>query len=354
MNAYAKKIAELVSAHPLGIDTEIVVQGKLPAQASSEFLINKEQGDWAERLVISSINEATDEYVALPYGRADSLAAGDPGFTEFYKHYQQELNTIGKRPDILVFARQDAPADGHVDVEDAQLVTKAVAALEVRSSSFLSEKYNQFMTERNNETLKACQTYVSEVLAPPYGAILKDKNAEIHALLNAATPSTFRELDFRAVSWSSSPELRFISERLRKIREGVRLLHKRDFLSVTPKAEDLALVNRWIQKYGVPHYYLQVFFDKGYLLSFEDILKISSNPAQEGRLFSIEKDVKNQEKTTVKIDIKAAVPLIDEISMPQHTSQLKQLNRGRLLFYVTFAGGHGRVNIKNLKDCLLK
>ena len=46
---------------------------------------------------------------------------------------------------------------------------------------------------------------------------------------------------------------------LKEIKENIAILHKRDYLSITPKMEDIALVNRWIQRYNVKHFYLQVF-----------------------------------------------------------------------------------------------
>lgn len=68
--------------------------------------------------------------------------------------------------------------------------------------------------------------------------------------------------------WSSSKELTQLSEHLKQLKEQMKILRKRDYLSITPKLEDIALVNRWIQQFGVKHYYLQVFFDKAYLISF--------------------------------------------------------------------------------------
>lgn len=105
--------------------------------------------------------------------------------------------------------------------------------------------------------------------------------------------------------------------------------------------EDIALVNRWIQKYNVKHFYLQVFFDKAYVISFQDILELVSNDENEGNNFSIERDVKNQRKTTIKINIKVAREILGKIDMPKHKSAMKELERGRLLFYVTFEGGKG-------------
>ncbi len=105
--------------------------------------------------------------------------------------------------------------------------------------------------------------------------------------------------------------------------------------------EDIALVNRWIQKYNVQHFYLQVFFDKAYVISFKDILELVANDDNEGNNFSIERDIKNQEKTTIKVNVKVGKEVLGKIDMPDHKSAMKELDRGRLLFYVTFEGGKG-------------
>jgi type II restriction enzyme len=77
--------------------------------ANSEFLTNKEQGDWAETIVFKAVNEYSGDYFAVKYGRSESIAAGDDGFANFYAEYQSELNGIGKRPDILIFKVRDFP-----------------------------------------------------------------------------------------------------------------------------------------------------------------------------------------------------------------------------------------------------
>ncbi len=64
-------------------------------------------------------------------------------------------------------------------------------------------------------------------------------------------------------------------------------------------------------------------------------------PSNEEPNFSIERDVKNQGKTTIKINVKIGKEVIGRIDMPEHKSAMKELDRGRLLFYVTFKGGQG-------------
>ena len=337
---YKDDILNLIQQSPLDIDTEIQMTGRPPTMANSQFLTNKEQGDWAEQVVYKAINEFSDDYFAVQYGRSDSIAAGDDGFANFYMEYQNELNTIGKRPDLLIFKLTDFP-DRNVDIENDEHVRKAIVALEVRSSSFLIGKYSAFMDERQQDAINECASIRTKILMGGLGKLLKRKNNAIYELILSATDETFRELDFRRPSWSLTQELRDLTKLLKNLKEYIKILHKRDYLSITPKMEDIALVNRWIQKYNVKHFYLQVFFDKAYVISFQDILKLVSNEDNEGNNFSIERDVKNQGKTTIKVNVKVGKEVIGKIDMPEHKSAMKELDRGRLLFYVTFEGGKG-------------
>lgn len=340
IESYKEKIARLVVQNaPLGIDPDVKIEGRVPTMASSEFLTNKQQGDWAEQVVFNAINNHSSEYVAVQYGRSESLAAGDEGFDDFYRSYQDELNTIGKRPDILIFKRSDITSE-LIDMND-DIVRKAVAAIEVRSSSFLADKYAKFMEERSHTAIQACLAIRQELVFAELSDLLKEKAPEIFRLLESATPATFRELDFRARSWSTTEALKRLSELLKKLKEQINVLHKRDYLSITPKLEDIALVNRWIQTFNVPHFYLQVFFDKAYVIPFQQILEISADPSKEGVVFSVEKDSKNQGKTTIKINIQVGKEVIGKIEMPDHVSAMKELDRGRLLFFVKFKGGKG-------------
>jgi len=337
---YKDDILNLIEQSPLEIDTEIHLTGRPPTMANSEFLTNKEQGDWAEKIVLKAINEYSDDYFAVEYGRSESIAAGDDGFSDFYMAYQSELNAIGKRPDILIFKVSDFP-DRSMDIENDDHIKRAVAAIEVRSSSFLADKYAAFMRDRQQHAINKCIEMKNAIINTGIGNLLMRKNETIYNLISNATDNTFRELDFRCPSWSLTEELRYLTALLKDIKENIKILHKRDYLSITPKMEDIALVNRWIQQYNVKHFYLQVFFDKAYIMSFRDILTLVSNDNNDGNNFSIERDVKNQGKTTIKINVQIGKEVLGRIDMPEHKSAMKELDRGRLLFYVTFEGGKG-------------
>ncbi len=94
MTTYRGTIASLIISFPIEIDTDIQLKGRPPTMASSDFLTNKEQGDWAEQIVLNAVNTHSTEYCAVQYGRSDNLAAGDPGFAEFYSEYQDELEVV--------------------------------------------------------------------------------------------------------------------------------------------------------------------------------------------------------------------------------------------------------------------
>lgn len=338
---YRDTISRLIAESPFGIDPDVEVGGRVPTLASSEFLINKEQGDWAEAIVFNAINQHSSEYRALKYGRYDSLAAGDPGFAEFYAAYQEELNTIGKKPDLLVFRRSELSDTGDYDLDRPELVQSAIAAIEVRSSSFLSDRYAAFIDQRTQQSERECARLRELILQEPYATALREKSPALYQLIEGAAADTFRELDFRARSWASSRTLTELSGYLKELKAQIKVLHRRDYLSITPKLEDIALVNRWIQRFGVPHYYLQVFFDKAYVIPFREILELTANPDNEEVAFSVERDVKNQGKTTIKVNVQVGREVLSRIDMPEHRSAVKELERGRLLFYVTFQGGRG-------------
>ena len=79
-----------------------------------------------------------------------------------------------------------------------------------------------------------------------------------------------------------------------------------------------------------------MFFDKAYGISFEEILNMLLDPEKEGSDYTIEEDVKNQFKTTVKINTHITNPVAAKIDIPEHYSNMRELDRGRLLFYVKF------------------
>jgi hypothetical protein len=264
-------------------------RGTAPTQAFSDFLTHSEQGDWAEILFFNTLKMSNLPYIPVKYGKSDKIIAGDPNFKSFYNSYQDELDLIGKRPDILLFKPEDYQKIWGDDISQLSqselraIVPKATAGFEVRSSAYL---INKFIPKKD-----------------------------------------------------------------------------RPFLSFTPKVEDLLVVLKWIETFGVPHFYVQIFFDSIYIISFKDIIlllkeaqiaergiknkkilgKLDNKPA-----FVIEKNPKNQFKETIHIYLDRGHILSNKIEFPQLVGSRKELAGGRLLHYVSFVGGTAEMNKDNL------
>ncbi len=326
-----------------------------PTQANSEFITNKQQGDWAEDVIFRAINDNSSNIVAVRYGKSDDLVAGDIGFEDFYQKYQDELDTIGKRPDLLLFKKEDFDKGLGTDIsqkdssEIGEYVKKAIAGIEIRSSAFLIDKYMQEANRTIDENIRRAIIIRDKIIAE-YKDILEDKRPElINTLIQIErTESSVKSVEFRVPTWRSSQRLQDVSSLLSELKKCVKTIQKRNNLSITPKIEDLKVVHKWIMTYNVPHFYVQVFFDRVYGVSFKQILELISNPQLEDKKFFVEQDTKNQNKTTIKIPSQDGICLVTKALIePNHHSVRKELNKGRLLFYVRFDGGEACLDKKN-------
>lgn len=330
-------------------------EAKIPTQASSEFITNKQQGDWAEDVIFRAINDNSQNIVAVRYGKSDDLVAGDAGFEQFFNDYQAELDNIGKRPDILLFRKEDFDENLGYDIssmasdEIGGYVAKAVAGIEVRSSAFLINKY----TEESNRIVRCNFERVIELrddILKEYVDLLEQKRPEFIPLLHQLNEISVRSIDYHKPTWRSSQRLQELTEKLSELKDCLKIIQKRNSLSITPKVEDLKVVHKWIQTYNVPHFYVQVFFDKVFGISFKHILELVSNPELEDDNYFIEQDTKNQNKTTIKIPSQDGICLAEAVTEPSHHSVRKELNKGRLLFYVKFDGGEAFLNTNNFES----
>ncbi|NTW61414.1 AccI family restriction endonuclease [Candidatus Saccharibacteria bacterium] len=331
---------------------------RAPTQASSNFITNREQGDWAEKLLARAINDESKNLVAVKYGKSDDLVAGENGFDEFFEEFQNELDTIGKRPDLLIFRKSDFNGDFGFDISNLpceminDYVKKAIAGLEVRSSAFLIDKYDKVMLAKvSRYSIMAMETK-QKILNDYFDLLSQPSRRNYVDLLEGINEKTLGLVDFKVPGWRSSARLIELNNLFKILKHSVKEIQKRDYLSITPKVEDIKVVHKWVETFNVPHYYFQVFFDKIYGISYEKIIEIISNSDNEGVIYSIESDTKNQNKTTIKINSKVGREVASKIDEPTHKSARKELDRGRLLFYVTFDGGTAYLDVGGLTSVL--
>lgn len=330
-------------------------EASMPTQASSEFITNKQQGDWAEDVFFRAINDNSENIVAVRYGKSDDLVAGDDGFEKFFNAYQAELDAIGKRPDILLFKKEDFNESLGYDIsskssdEIGDYVAKAIAGIEVRSSAFLINKYtaeaNRIVRENTERAIE-----LKNIVLDEYVDLLEQKRPELIAILQQLDETSVRSIDYRKPTWKASQRLQELTDNLSELKDCLKIIQKHNSLSITPKVEDLKVVYKWIMTYNVPHFYVQVFFDKVYGVSFQRILELVSNPDLEDDKYFIEQDTKNQNKTTIKIPSQDGTCLAEAVTEPNHQSVRKELNKGRLLFYVKFDGGEACLDANNFES----
>lgn len=120
------------------------VTARLPTDARSEFLANRAMGDWAEGLLADGLAAAFRQAAVCHYGNSDRIAAGDPGFKEFYTGRLEDVRVHGKRPDLLMLAKADGLATDLSDQDTLSLMPLAKGAavsIEVRSSKYEALHY---------------------------------------------------------------------------------------------------------------------------------------------------------------------------------------------------------------------
>jgi type II restriction enzyme len=269
---YFEKIRKLTKRIPVGLVdfSQPRDLARTPTQASSNFITNKEQGDWAENLITRAINETSKNFVAVKYGKSDDLIAGEEGFDAFYQEFQNELDTIGKRPDLLIFKKTDFDTNLGFDISHiphdkiTEYVKKAVAGIEVRSSTFLIDRYEEAMQIKTEKFTKIALETKDKILAE-YQDVLSHSSRENYIdLLNSITAKTLNVTDFKIPGWRSNERLIQLNDLFKQLKSAIKEIQKRDYLSITPKAEDIKVVYKWIETFNVPHFYFQVFFDKVY------------------------------------------------------------------------------------------
>ena len=232
---YYNKIRELTKKIPATlVDFDIPRDpARTPTQASSNFITNKEQGDWAEDLITRAINESSEHHVAVKYGKSDDIVAGDEGFDTFYQDFQHELDTIGKRPDLLIFKKSDYDVQLGLDIsriphgEITDYVKKAVAGIEVRSSAFLIDKYEEAMQLRTQKFTEIAFQTRDIILAEFIDVLEHPSRTKYITLLNTLTPETISIFDFKVPGWRSNEKLIEVNNLFKRLKVAIKEIMER-------------------------------------------------------------------------------------------------------------------------------
>jgi hypothetical protein len=107
--------------------------------------------------------------------------------------------------------------------------------------------------------------------------------------------------------------------RVRKLQRAEGNKAARETPSFTVKVEDLIIVYRWLEQFGISQSYCQVFFDSVFAINFVDIFAIIGS----GVGFTIETPAKSQEKATIMIPITSGIQIGKGTELPRELPQMK-------------------------------
>ena len=105
--------------------------------------------------------------------------------------------------------------------------------------------------------------------------------------------------------------------------------------SFTVKVEDLIIVYRWMERFGVPQIYSQVFFDSIFGINFLEIFQIIGS----GTGFKIETPRESQLKATIMIPITLGKQIAACVEPPEFRTEIRETRLGRVDAFVSPVGG---------------
>jgi hypothetical protein len=123
--------------------------------------------------------------------------------------------------------------------------------------------------------------------------------------------------------------------RVRKLQRAEGNKAARETPSFTVKVEDLIIVHRWLEQFGISQSYCQVFFDSVFAINFVDIFAIIGS----GVGFTIETPAKSQEKATIMIPITSGIQIGKGTELPHFEAEHRITNLGRHDAFVVPKGG---------------
>ncbi|HEX3720999.1 MAG TPA: AccI family restriction endonuclease [Verrucomicrobiae bacterium] len=168
------------------------------------------------------------------------------------------------------------------------------------------------------------------LLFPANASITADLSAKSHSETESCVKQAAAAIEVRSSKFEALTYM--------KVRQKQRAAGKttaRETPSFTVKVEDLLIVYRWLERYGVPQSYCQVLFDSVFAINFLDIFAIVGR----GSGFTIETPKKSQEKATIMIPITGGAQIGRCTAIPTFTAKQRVMELGRHDAYVVPQGG---------------
>jgi hypothetical protein len=256
----------------------------------SDFLMRWAQGRWSEEIVMRAINQ-TQQLGVIPYGPS-TVAPEEPRELELFFEKMDEIGREGKRPDLLLYDKRTFDwAHGELErrlggiekmaeMPSAQVrdvIIKARAAFEIENSLWVTEKMPGF--------------------GKPFSRYVRGKN------------------------------------------KG-RLKPAGIIPTIIVKQEDIPRLQQWEADYGIPIYVVHIFYDRGYFVKFDDVVKWldSGELGMETQHFTNPTGTAASSKQIVKVPY-ILCKEFGTVSGPTLEPKTFVDKNGKVMTYVTFSGG---------------
>ena len=182
------------------------------------------------------------------------------------------------------------------------------------------------------------------LLFPVSFAVEGDLSKRTHEETEAQVKQAAAAIEVRSSKFEA---LTYMAVRQRQREAGN--LTGRETPSFTVKVEDLVIVYRWLERYGVPQTYCQVFFDSVFAINFLDIFATIAS----GAGYAIETPAKSQEKATIMLPITRGVQVGTATALPSFAAEQRVTELGRHDAYVVPQGGGFVLDADKLRQVLL-
>jgi len=201
--------------------------------------------------------------------------------------------------------------------------------------AFFERYHQELAVSGKRPDLLVCRTDTSVQGIPDDIAELDEET------LAEAVRQAFAGIEVRSSKYRA---LRYAAKRAKERGPG-----RRKVQSFTPKIEDLRLVVRWIRRFGVPHFYAQIFFDVVYMIATERILEIL---AGRGGEFTVEENRNNQDKPTIHIPVTEGTEIGRFVEAPRFDARIRETPDGRLDAFVVPENGTLALDAKVVRAVL--
>ncbi len=285
-NDYIAKIQMLISKinkNLINFDEYTNNIKKQSIQINSEYLIKIEENTWAKNTLIKSFNNTS--------------------------HYKATLED----DDIIIYNNSN----------------NAVFAIKVYCAPFIFDKYNTFMLDKKNFYANRALLVKDKILSMHYD-LLYNKNKELLKLIEAINKDNLDIISFKLPNWKTSVELEKVSERIKELDEAITDRNNIKLLTINITKEDLQYAYNFIKNYNTTYYYVYVFFDKAFIISFERVLELISNSNLEDSKYFIE-NINNS--IIIKIIADDEEVILENIEFPKYTTMVKELENGMIVSY---------------------